>query len=214
MQVVGTGLAALLAALLAVPAQATPGCASYAADLATMVEAAESVRSRVDYLAPPDDAAAARHLAQLELVERDNAARLGALMAACGWPRQSVEGVQAARNAWLVAQGRSADLPFQRQVVRQLELAALDGEAAVVHLATASDRLAVREGRRQRYGTQLRQVDGCTWDYYPLDDQPRVEARRKRLGLPPLEEHKRTINRMIIAENCPMDGRQTHTGNK
>lgn len=193
----------LAAALLAGPAcAAAPVCASYAQQLAVMEEAAEAVRSRVDYLAPPEDAVAARHLAQLALVEGDNSARLGALLAACGWPRRSVDGLEAARRAWLVAQQGSDDLPFQRQVVRQLELAVLDGEASPVHLATASDRLAVKEGQPQRYGTQLRQVDGCAWDYYPLDDPARVEARRARLGLPPLASYKRAINEMIIKENC------------
>lgn len=192
----------LAAAVLAAPARAAPVCAAYADELAVMVEAVEAVRSRVDYLAPPEDAVAARHLAQLDLVERDNTERLGALLAACGWPRRSVEGVEAARRAWLVAQQRGEDLAFQRQVVRQLELAALDGEASVLHLAAASDRLAVKEGRPQRYGTQLRQVDACTWEYYPLDDVTRVEARRKRLGLPSLAEHKRGINDIIITENC------------
>ncbi|WP_407943880.1 DUF6624 domain-containing protein [Massilia litorea] len=58
-------------------------------------------------------------------------------------------------------------------------------------------------GRPQRYGTQLRQVDACRWDYYLLDDPQRVEARRKRLGLPSLEEHIRGINDAAASENCP-----------
>jgi len=194
---------AALSAALAAPVQAAPDCSAYAQELATMAEAADAVRSRVDYLAPPEDAAAARHLAQLALVERDNGARLRALMAACGWPRRSVEGLEAARQAWLIVQQRAEDLPLQRQAVRQLELAALDGEASMTHLATASDRLAVREGRPQRYGTQLRQIDACTWDYNPLDDPARVEARRQRIGLPTLADHKRSIDAMIITENCP-----------
>lgn len=193
----------LAAAALTAPARAAPQCAAYAGELTAMVEAAEAARSRVDYLAPPDDPAAAQGRAALEAVEWTNAERLGAWLAACGWPRRSVEGVQAARGAWLVAQQGSGDLPLLRQVVRQLELAVLDGEAPAMYLASASDRLAVKEGRPQRYGTQLRQVDACHWDYYPLDDVPRVEARRKRLGLPSLEEHKRSINDAGTRENCP-----------
>jgi len=195
------------AVALAAPARAAQACAGYAQQLAVMEEALEAVRSRVDYLAPPEDPVAARHLAQLDLVERDNTDRLASLLGACGWPRRSVEGVEAARRAWLVAQQRGEDLPFQRLVVRQLELAALDGEASLIHLATASDRLAVKEGRRQRYGTQLRQVENCSWDYYPLDDLAGVEARRKRIGLPTLESHRRAINAMIIKENCPAPAR-------
>lgn len=202
-------LVSLFAAVAAAaPARAAPECATYARELAVMVEAAEAVRSRVDYLAPLEDRVARAHRDQLALVERDNAARLDTLMDSCGWPRASVEGAQAARGAWLVAQQRGDDLPFQRRLVRQLELAVLDGEAPATYLAWASDRLAVREGRAQRYGTQLRQAGACAWDYYPLDDPERVEARRKRLGLPPLESHKRAINAMIITENCAPPGLQ------
>lgn len=193
----------LAAAALTAPARAAPPCAAYAGELASMVEAAEAARSRVDYLAPADDPGAAQGRAGLEAVERANAERLGAYMSSCGWPRRSVEGSQAARGAWLVARQRSADLPFQRQVVRQLELAVLDGEAPPMHLAAASDRLAVQEGRPQRYGTQLRRVDACHWDYYPLDEPARVEARRRRLHLPTLEEYKRGIDAAAANKNCP-----------
>ena len=193
----------LAAAAVAAPVHAAAQCGAYAGALTAMVEAAEAVRSRIDYLAPPDDPAAVQGRTELEAVERGNAERLAAWMNACGWPRRSVEGAQAARGAWLVAQQRSADLPFQRQVVRQLELAVLDGEAPAMYLAAASDRLAVKEGRPQRYGTQLRQVGACRWDYYLLDDVSRVEARRKRLGLPSLEENKRGINDAASGENCP-----------
>jgi hypothetical protein len=194
------------AALFAAPAHAALECTAYADELAAMVTAAETARSQVDYLAAPNDPAAAQQRARLDEVERANAGRLSAWMTACGWPRRSVEGAQAARGAWLVARQRSEDVAFQRQVVHQLELAVLDGEAAAMHLASASDRLAVREGRPQRYGTQLRQVDACTWDYYLLDDPARVDARRKRIGLPPLAEHKRGINDLAASENCPPNG--------
>jgi hypothetical protein len=190
------------AAAFAAPAHAALECTAYAEELAAMAAAADAVRSQVDYLAPLTDPAAAQQRARLDELERANAARLSAWMTACGWPRRSVEGAQAARGAWLVAQQRGEDLPFQRQVVHQLELAVLDGEAPAMHLAAASDRLAVREGRPQRYGTQLRQVDACTWDYYLLDDPARVEARRKKLGLPSLEDHKRGINDLISRQNC------------
>lgn len=195
-------LVPLFAAFVTAPLHAAPSCAAYAGELTAMVEAADSLRSQVDYLAAPSDAAASERRTALEGVERANAERLSAWMTACGWPRRSVEGVQAARAAWLIAQQARSDIAFQRQVVRQLELAVLDGEASAMHLAAASDRLAVQEGRPQRYGTQLRQVAGCGWDYFLLDDLARVEARRKRLGLPSLEEHKRAINALVTVQRC------------
>jgi len=192
----------LAAMALATPAHAASGCAGYAGELKTMVELTDAARSRIDFLAAQDEPQAAQRRAELETAERANAERFGAWLSACGWPRRSVEGPEALRHAWLVAQQWRADLPFQRQVVRQLELAVLDGEAPAMHLAAASDRLAVQEGRPQRYGTQLRQAGACGWDYYLLDDPARVEARRKRLGLPPLADHRRTINAMAAGGNC------------
>ncbi|QNA87294.1 hypothetical protein G4G28_00320 [Massilia sp. Dwa41.01b] len=193
-----------LAALMApVAAQAAPVCAGYAQELAGMRESAEALRVGVDYLAPPEDALAARRIEQLEWVERQNAARLAELLDACGWPGPGV-GARAAGLAWALAQTASTDLPFQRRLLRHLESAVAHRQAPVLYLAITTDRVALLEERPQLFGTQLRQVDACNWNYYPLDDRKQVELRRKEAGLPPLEDYKRGINDMIVKENCPV----------
>ena len=77
------------------------------------------------------------------------------------------------------------------------------GDAPARFLAITADRVALLEERPQPYGTQLRQVDACTWSYYPLDGRASVETRRQDAGLPPLDDYKRAINAMIVKENCP-----------
>lgn len=201
-------------AVVALPSAYADECGRYAAGLATMAQAQAAVRGRVDYLAPPEDRVAARRLDQAALVERTNLDRFGMLLARCGWPRRSVEGEAALTHAWTLAQQGGANPGLQKAVVRRLEAAVAAGEAPGRHLAASADRLAVLEKRPQAYGTQLRPVGECGWDFYPLDNHARVEARRKALGLPPLEEQKRLGNEIVIHEHCGNPGRAAPPGQR
>lgn len=183
-------------------AQAPPSCASYADELTAMRDAAEEVRARVNFEAPPEDAGAARLAEQLEQVERTNALRLLALLESCGWPRPEHAGERAGALAWALAQPASTDLRFQKKLLSHLHDAVAHGEAPARYLAITADRVALLEERPQPYGTQLRPVDACSWNYYPLDDRIQVEARRKAAGLAPLDDYKRGINAVIEGENC------------
>ena len=196
---------AFLGGVSSAPAQAA-SCASYGSELAAMAGAQQSVRGRVDYLAPPGDALAARHAGQAALVERVNAERFASLLAACGWPRRSVEGEQALAHARALSMDTRASLPLQKAIARHLEPAVATGEAPGRDLALAADRVAVLEKRPQPYGTQMRLVGQCSWDFHPLDDHARVEERRKAVGLPPLADAKRAANEMVIQENCSAPG--------
>ena len=191
-----------LAGVLAAPAYGAD-CGAYASELASMREAAQAQRGPVDYLAPPDDRKAAHRIAALVRVEQANLQRLQALLAECGWPRSGAVGPQASRYAWGVLKQAQDDLDFQKQLLGHLEEAVAGGEEAWPYLAVTMDRVAILEGRPQPYGTQLRSVDACTWDYFPLDDEAKVKERRKAAGLPPLGDFKSQVNVTVITENCP-----------
>jgi len=45
------------------------------------------------------------------------------------------------------------------------------------------------EGKKQIYGSQLRQNDKGALEFYPIDDEPNVDKRRQAVGLPPLAEY-------------------------
>lgn len=57
------------------------------------------------------------------------------------------------------------------------------GEASGESYALMYDRLAISEGRPQRYGSQLR-CQGGKLAPYPLEDPGQVEAWRKAMGMP------------------------------
>jgi hypothetical protein len=181
-------------------------CASYAADLAVMTSVDQALRARWDFSAPPADAGSPAELPrivqQTELVDRTNTTRLKALVRACGWPRRSVHGEQAVQNAWLLAQHADHDRRFQRLVLSLLETGVTAGEVPPENLAYLADRLAVADGKPQRWGTQLTQTGPCGFDFSPLDNRARVEERRKAIGLPPLEDYRQLVNDTAARPGC------------
>jgi hypothetical protein len=114
-------------------------------------------------------------------------ARLRAIVTARGWPGRSLVGGDGATAAWLLAQHADADRPLQRLCLAALERAVHTGEADPEDLAFLTDRVAVAEGRPQRYGTQFNDRR----EPEPIEDPETVDDRRRAIGLSPLAEYTR-----------------------
>lgn len=99
-----------------------------------------------------------------------------------GFPRKEQVGDFGNQAAWLVFQ--HADLDHQKRFLPQMEAAVSRGDIAPLYLALLRDRIDVREGRPQRYGTQ---IDG-KGNLAPLLDASRVNKWRQEVGLPPIEQ--------------------------
>lgn len=108
-----------------------------------------------------------------------------------GWPGKSLVGRVASQAAFLFAQHSDEDTEFQKQCLEKMKAMA-EGEVSKQHLAMLTDRVLVREGKPQRYGSQLSMVDGKLKPS-PIEDEANVDARRKEMGMMPLAEYiKRT----------------------
>jgi hypothetical protein len=109
-------------------------------------------------------------------------ARLRALAAQRGspWPTRSVVGPAGVRAVWLAA----ADSALAPAVLHRLMEAGPE-ESLAADVAVLEDRLRVRAGRKQLYGTQLRVVNGRPTPY-PMEDPSHVDLRRDGASLPPL----------------------------
>lgn len=118
-------------------------------------------------------------------IDRRNTRYMQQLVAAVGWPGQSLVGHRGAFAAWLLVQHADRELAFQQQCLGLLTAAVAAGEAEARHLAYLVDRVRVAEGKPQVYGTQ------CGWHGQPrpIENPQQVDERRAAVGLEPLAEY-------------------------
>ncbi len=107
------------------------------------------------------------------------------------WPGRRLVGDDGAQAAWLIAQ--LGDLGLQQRALGHLELAVDADDAPAAHYACLDDRVRMAAGRPQVYGSQMVTADDGTLRPWPIEDVANVDARRSRVGLPPLAEHTSTI---------------------
>ena len=130
----------------------------------------------------------------IQRIDRENREELRAMIRQFGWPGRSLVGEQAAHAAWLVAQHADEDPDFQKQCLRLME-SAPTGEVSNKDLAFLTDRVLLNSGRPQRYGTQFKQI-GQRFVPQPMDELKKVEARRHKIGLPPLAQYARELQEL------------------
>lgn len=115
-----------------------------------------------------------------------NQQALSEMVQRCGWPKASVAGKAAASNAWLIVQ--HANFEFQQAHQQYIEDSYKAGELSGQNYARFVDRLLIRSGQPQRYGTQLRSGGTAGSTLGPMEDEERLDQRRKQMGLVPICE--------------------------
>jgi hypothetical protein len=127
------------------------------------------------------------YVPRMEAVHIRNAQRLKELIDLHGWPDEEIAGADGAEAAWLIVQHAIGDPPFQRSCLELLRVSAEQNRIPRWHAAYLEDRIAMHEGRPQRYGTQWldNPVDG-RFRPWRLTDPERVNELRADVGLKPL----------------------------
>ena len=105
-----------------------------------------------------------------------------------GWLGHDLVGRPANNALFLVIQ--HADLESQKTYLPMLREAVKRGDAAAPDLALLEDRVALRQGEKQIYGSQIER-DPETGEYYvsPLIDPDNVDQRRAEVGLGPIQDY-------------------------
>jgi hypothetical protein len=118
-----------------------------------------------------------------------NGVKIKKLLNENGWIGTAKVGRDAGSVVFLVIQ-HSQDLQFQIEYLPMIRQAVTKGDASADELALLEDRVAVRQAKRQTYGSQI-YFDEKTGKYYvaPLDDPLHVDHRRARMGLQPISEY-------------------------
>ncbi len=170
-------------------------------DTLTLRPRDEALRAELLALAKPlRDRAGSRALTPAQR------ARLDEVLAAHGWPGWSLVGRDGASAAWLLVQHAGADWTLLRRVRELLEAAVQRQEAEASHLAFLEDRLAMLEGRPQRYGTQFQLTEGGTWRPLPIEDEAGIDGRRAAARMGGFREYIRQLEAHGLRVERPEDG--------
>ncbi len=141
---------------------------------------------KIDLSALPPDQERAANRAMWQAQEEADDANLNTLLAMLppeGWFLKSRYGEGPSQTAFLIIQ--HSNLEQWRRFVPVLEPLVAAGEVDGAQFGLMYDRLAVNEGRPQRYGTQVTCKSG-RWvvDYDNLEDPANADRRRAEAGFP------------------------------
>jgi len=138
-------------------------------------------------------------LARMKAIDSDNQARLGAIINQYGWPGTNLVGRDGTEAAFILVQ--HADLALQKKVLPLVKKAYESHELSGEKYALLLDRVLVREGKPQVYGTQAKGIE--EWRQHqpvlqPIEDEANVDKRRAELGLVPLSVYLNTLKEVYF----------------
>jgi hypothetical protein len=131
-------------------------------------------------------------------IDADNTARMKDIVQQYGWPGPELVGTDGSEAAFVLVQ--HADYMLQKEVLPLVRNAYLTGRLKGQDFALLQDRVLVREGKPQIYGTQFN-IAGTELIPEPIEDEPNVDRRRADVGLPPLAEYLAMAKRAYFGEN-------------
>lgn len=127
---------------------------------------------------------------QLQRIDEENKVELLAMVPAPdNWFSISRYGRQAATAAFLIVQ--HSDQRLWRRFLPAIERMAKTGEAEGPTYALMYDRLALSEGRPQRYGSQMACQGGHYVPIQPIEDPGNLDSRRTALHMVPYSQYLR-----------------------
>ncbi len=108
-----------------------------------------------------------------------------------GWPGEEIIGWYGSSALWVVFQHSTLEnqekyLPLMKEAVKK-------GKARSAQLALLEDRILVRNGKEQIYGTQAGTDSLGIYKIWPIKDERNVNKRRFSVGLGPLQWYAKQI---------------------
>lgn len=126
--------------------------------------------------------------AEMKKADSINLVKVSAILSKYGWLGLSDIGSQGNTTLFMVIQ--HSDLKTQEKYLPMMREAVQIGNARAANLALLEDRVALRQGKKQIYGSQVsRNMKTNTSFLAPLADPENVDKRRAKVGLPPLAEY-------------------------
>jgi hypothetical protein len=120
-----------------------------------------------------------------------NMSKVSYILSSYGWPGEEIVGWNGNSTLWAVIQHSTLEnqekyLPIMRDAVK-------NGKARPAQLALLEDRILVRNGKEQIYGSQAQTDSLGIYKLCPIKDEQNVNKRRFLAGLGPLQWYAKQI---------------------
>ncbi|MFK7747076.1 MAG: DUF6624 domain-containing protein [Kordia sp.] len=113
-----------------------------------------------------------------------------------GWLSNKKVGEMANQTLWLVVQ--HAEIDIQEKYLPYLAESVEKEESDGWYLAFLKDRILMRKGEKQYYGTQVKKDKKSGFTYiHPITNFEKVNERRKAIGLNSIEEYAKVNNYVL-----------------
>lgn len=148
---------------------------------------------------------------ELETHRQKNQERLCLILKSDGWPTSSFVGKDGASAAFTIFQNAPSNR-LQRDLIPVIVAAVEKNEIDKPHFAALFDRMRIRAGMDQLFGTQASIKNGFLV-LAPIEAEAQVEARRKEFELSPLQPYLRLLERtyrlpMVRSPKLPADAKR------
>ncbi|MCC8407829.1 hypothetical protein LJ707_02740 [Mucilaginibacter sp. UR6-1] len=151
---------------------------------------------------------------QMKATDKENQQFVGGLLDTCGWPK----GLSAENNHTIFLVIDHGEIPFMNKYFPYVKQQADLGVVPKSDLATIQDRVLLRNGKKQVYGTQTFKA-GAVVNVWPVDNIDGLAERRKAMGLEPMDEYLEAVKKAYHAEvtwdkSLTVENAQQKTGKK
>lgn len=137
----------------------------------------------------------AAQVTHIQKTDSKHTRQLKAIVDKHGWPSVSLVGEEGVQAAFLLVQ-HSPDFTFQQAMLPHI-LHAYQNNQGITgqEVALLADRILVKKGQPQKYGTQA-DITASGVTFFPIADADNVDKRRAQMGLPPLADYKSMLERV------------------
>ncbi|UVD79344.1 tetratricopeptide repeat protein [Myroides albus] len=129
---------------------------------------------------------------EMKKIDQANLQEVEAILVKHGWLGADQIGYKANKTLFLVIQ--HADLTVQQKYQTMIADALKKGKVDAKDYATMADRIAMYEGRKQIYGTQVVSIEKGEILLWPIEDIGKINELRKQMGITQtIEEYMSTM---------------------
>jgi len=143
-----------------------------------------------------------KHMALIDSIATVNYKEAKKIFENYGFPGFDLVGEAGSKSFWLIVQYCDKWPDFQKQVLKKMEVQVKRKNAHAIYYAYLVDRIRIRAGKKQLYGTQVSyRTDSCQAFVQDIEDMDNLNKRRSSVGLESVEEYLNRVSKNHFLRN-------------